>query len=78
MSNFINSLGDIGRENFARNMIVSDPSKYYTIDASGNITYKNGFDDLSDAEQDYITGHATRKAGKKKAHGGYLTIKRRK
>lgn len=82
LSNFINSLGDIGRENFSRNMIVSDPSKYYSIGANGEITYKKSFDDLSEAEQDYIRGHASRKSqgkksGSKKAKGGYLTIKRK-
>ena len=76
LSNFINSLGDIGRENFSRNMIVSDPSKYYSIDNSnGKISYKNSFYDLSEAEQDYIIGHATRKS--KRSKGGYLTIRRR-
>ena len=78
LSNFINSLGDIGRENFARNMIVSDPSKYYSIGANGEITYKASFDDLSEAEQDYVRGHASRKSQSKKARGGYLTRKKRK
>lgn len=77
LSNFINSLGDIGRENFSRNMIVSDPSKYYTIGANGEISYKNSFYDLSEAEQDYITGHASRKSKSKKSKGGYLTIRRK-
>lgn len=75
LSNFINSVGDIGRENFARNMIVSDPSKYYSIGPNGEITYKNSFYDLSEAEQDYVTGYANRKTKSKKAKGGYLTIK---
>ena len=77
LSNFINSLGDIGRENFSRNMIASDPSKYYSIGSNGEIHYKNSFYDLSEAEQDYITGHANRKSKSKKARGGYLTIKRK-
>ena len=79
LSNFINSLGDIGRENFSRNMIMSDPSKYYTIDDNAKISYKNSFYDLSEAEQDYISGHASRQSTKnrkrKKSRGGYLTIK---
>lgn len=58
-------------------MIVSDPSKYYTIGANGEISYKNSFYDLSEAEQDYITGHANRKSKGKKSKGGYLTIKRK-
>lgn len=83
LSNFINSVGDIGRENFSRNMIVSDPSKYYSIDSNGEIRYKNAFYDLDNATQDYITGHATREVnnkGKKNhaANGGYLTIKKKR
>lgn len=77
LSNFINSLGDIGRENFSRNMIVSDPSKYYTIGSNGEITYKNSFYDLSEEEQNYITDHAKRKRKSKKARGGYLTIRKK-
>lgn len=78
LSNFINSLGDIGRENFARNMIVSDPSKYYSIGANGEVTYKASFDNLSEAEQDYVRGYAFRKSQSKKARGGYLTRKKRR
>lgn len=77
LSNFINSLGDIGRENYQRNMIITDPSKYYTIGANGEISYKNSFYDLSETEQDYITGHANRKSKSKKSKGGYLTIRRK-
>lgn len=77
LSNFINSLGDIGRENFSRNMIVSDPSKYYTIGSNGEITYKNSFYDLSEEEQNYITDYAKRKRKSKKARGGYLTIRKK-
>lgn len=50
LSNFINSLGDIGRENFSRNMIISDPSKYYSIGSNGEITYKK-----SKAKGGYLT-----------------------
>lgn len=76
LSNFAESFGDIGREEFARNMIVSDPSKYYTIDHNGNITYKKPFYDLSEDQQTYIEGHANRKMSKKKSKGGYLTRKK--
>ena len=77
LSNFINSLGDIGRENYQRNMIITDPSKYYTIGANGEISYKNSLYDLSEEEQDYITGHANRKSKSKRSKGGYLTIRRK-
>lgn len=78
LSNFINSLGDIGRENFARNMIVSDPSKYYTLGADGKVTYKNGFDKLSDAEKRQVRGHAAEHGGTSFSRGGLLTIKGRR
>lgn len=86
LSNFINSLGDIGRENFSRNMIMSDKSKYYAVDNAGKITYKSSFYDLPEAEQAYISGYANRESEKKKSKsksgdtkskGGYLTIRRK-
>lgn len=40
LSNFINSLGELGRENFTMNMINQDPSKYYIIGPNGEIIYK--------------------------------------
>ena len=58
LTNFFNSLGDIGREEYSRNMIMSNPALYYSIDNKGNVTYKN-------------------EAKKKKAKGGYLTIKKK-
>lgn len=77
MSNFFNSLGDIGREEYARNMIVSNPALYYSIDrATGKITYKNGFDELTEAQKEEVR-KAANKAKNKKAKGGYLTIKRK-
>ena len=74
LSNFINSLGDIGRENFAMNMVVTDPSKYYYID-NGEIKYKNDFYNLPYDQQTYIMGDAVRRH-KKRSRGGYLTIKK--
>lgn len=86
LSNFINSLGDIGRENFSRNMIVGDKSKYYTLGPNGELIYKGAFYDLPEAEQAYISGYANRESEKKKSKskrdnkkskGGYLTIRRK-
>lgn len=54
LSNFINSLGDLGRENFARNMITFDPSKYYTIDDKGVISYKPGYSQLSQDQKSIV------------------------
>lgn len=84
LSNFVNSLGDIGRENYQRNMIISDPSKYYYIDSSGNVVYKGAYRDLDEASQTYIDGVIARdpknknNKSDKKARGGYLTIKSKK
>lgn len=40
LTNFFDSLGDIGREEFSRNMIKSNPALGYTIDRSGRVKYK--------------------------------------
>ena len=79
LSNFINSLGDIGRENYQRNMIITDPSKYYSIGSNGEVIYKNSFNDLPQEYQDYITGYVNRtnNKSKSKSRGGYLTIRRK-
>ena len=76
LTNFFNSLGDIGREEYSRNMIMSNPALYYSIDSKGNITYKNGYESLSEAEKEAVRD-AANKAKKKKAKGGYLTIKKK-
>lgn len=76
MTNFFNSLGDIGREEYSRNMIMSNPALYYSIDSKGNISYKNGYENLSEAEKKEVRD-AANKAKKKKAKGGYLTIRRK-
>lgn len=76
LTNFFNSLGDIGREEYSRNMIMSNPALYYSIDNKGNITYKNGYKSLSEAEKEAVRD-AANKAKKKKAKGGYLTIKKK-
>ena len=75
LTNFFNSLGEIGREEYSRNMIISNPALYYPIDSKGNITYKNGYEDLSEAEKKEVRTAAS-KAKSKKAKGGYLTIKK--
>lgn len=79
LTNFFNSLGDIGREEYARNMIMSNPALYYSVDDKGKITYKNGYEDLSEAEKDIVREKANKasKAKNKKAKGGYLTIKKK-
>ena len=37
LTNFFNSLGEIGREEYSRNMIMSNPALYYSIDSKGNM-----------------------------------------
>lgn len=76
LTNFFNSLGDIGREEYSRNMIMSNPALYYSIDSKGNVTHKNGYENLSEAEKKEVRD-AANKAKKKKAKGGYLTIKKK-
>lgn len=65
LTNFFNSLGDIGREEYSRNMIMSNPALYYSIDSKGNVTYKNGYETLSEAEKKEVRDAAS-KAKKKK------------
>lgn len=79
LTNLFNSLGDIGREEYARNMIMSNPALYYSIDNKGKITYKNDYEDLSEAEKAIVREKADKasKAKNKKAKGGYLTIKKK-
>lgn len=78
LTNLFDSLGEIGREEFSRNMIQSNPALYYSIDRNGNITYKNGYEDLSEAEKKVVRDAANKAKGKKKAKGGYLTIRKGK
>ena len=74
LTNLFDSLGEIGIEEFSRNMIQTNPALYYSIDSSGRITYKNGYEDLSEAEKRMVRDAANRDK-KKKAKGGYLTIR---
>ena len=77
LTNLFDSLGNIGREAATRNMILSNPALYYSIDSTGKITYKNGYESLSDAAKDEVNRHAAART-KSKAHGGYITIRRRR
>lgn len=77
LTNFFNSLGDIGREEYSRNMIMSNPALYYSIDNKGNVTYKNGYESLSEAEKKEVRDAANKAKKKKRAKGGYLTIKKK-
>ena len=78
LTNLFDSLGEIGREEFSKNMIQTNPALYYSIDSRGRITYKNGYDDLSEAEKKVVRDAANKAKRKKKAKGGYLTIRKGK
>ena len=75
LTNLFDSLGEIGREEFSRNMIQTNPALYYSIDKDGNIIYKNGYDDLSEAEKKMVRDAAEKDKNGRKAKGGYLTIR---
>jgi hypothetical protein len=40
LTNLFNSLGDVGREEFSRNMLLSNPALYYELDREGKTSYK--------------------------------------
>lgn len=75
LTNLFDSLGDIGREEFSRNMIQTNPALYYSIDSRGRISYKNGYEDLSEAEKKVVRDAANKDKKKKRAKGGYLTMR---
>lgn len=81
LTNLFDSIGDIGRESYAKNMIMSNPALYYTIDSTGKVTYKDDYYKLSPQEREYVDYDASKKNQNKtttsKAKGGYLTIKKR-
>ena len=41
LTNLFDSLGDIGREAYIRQMMETNPALYYGIDRWGNVSYKN-------------------------------------
>lgn len=78
LTNLFDSLGDIGREETARNMISTNNALYYSIDRNGRIHYKNGYQDLSDIEKESVRAEAAR-ASKRKSNSrlNYITIPNR-
>lgn len=79
LTNLFNSIGDIGKEAYSRNMIISNPALYYTIGSDGTISYKGGFSDLSESQQAQVRDAAEADKARRgsKAKGGYLTIKKK-
>lgn len=47
LTNFLTSLGNIGRENFALNQLNLDPSRKYSMDNTGATTYKKNTQEKS-------------------------------
>lgn len=80
LTNLFNSLGDIGREEFQRNMVNSNRAMYYTIGSDGTISYKPAFYNLDTQSQLSMQKQAEDDAARRqgKAFGGYLTINRKK
>lgn len=79
LTNLFNSVGDIGREEFARDMVNTDPSKYYTIGRDGKVHYKTAYNDLPEEEKKVVQQRAeaeAKAASKGKAKGGYINIGR--
>lgn len=77
LTKFFDNLGDVGREEFQRNTINSNPSNYYRIGRDGKISYDN-MDALTEEQRKEVK-KAARKAAralvnKKKSRGGYLTL----
>lgn len=64
LSNLFNSLGDIGKEEFARNMVISTPGLYYSIGRDGKVTYKDDYYNLSEYEKEKVNEDIRRKGGK--------------
>ena len=58
LSNMLQSIGDIGRESFAREMIMSNPALYYSIDSNGKVSYKNGYDKLPAEQKSIVDQHS--------------------
>lgn len=77
LTKLFDNLGDIGREEFQRNMINSNPSNYYRIGRDGKISYDN-MDALTEEQRKEVKKAAQKAARalvrKKKSHGGYLTL----
>lgn len=77
LTKLFDNLGDIGREEFQRNIINSNPSNYYRIGRDGKISYDN-MDALTEEQRKEVKKAAQKAARalvrKKKSHGGYLTL----
>lgn len=66
LTNFFDSLGDIGREEFMMNVVKDNPALMYYLDRTGNTTYKGGENTkVTKSKGGYLT---ISKSNKKKRH----------
>lgn len=61
LTNLFNNLGNVGREEYAKNTVNSLDTEYYSRDSTGKIKYKNKFSKLSKPRQDKIRKEANSK-----------------
>lgn len=74
LTNLFESLGGIGKEQYSRNTILSNPALYYSIGQNGKISYKNGYEGLSNEAKKEVDNHIKSNENVK-AKGGYLSKK---
>ena len=78
LTNFLDNVGNIGREAYTMNMIASNPALYYTIDrGTGEVTYKNGYHNLSPSMKAAVDASIEADL-KKHKFGGSITRRRRR
>ena len=66
LTNLLDSLGDIGREEFMMNVVKDNPALMYYLDRTGNTTYKGGENTkVTKSKGGYLT---ISKSNKKKRH----------
>ena len=75
LSNLFNNIGDIGREEFNRNMIIDNQGNYYIIGRDGHLQYRGNTKDILPSS---TSTTSTKTKEESKAFGGSLTIKRRR
>lgn len=75
LSNLFNNIGDIGREEFNRNMIIDNQGNYYIIGRDGHLQYRGNTKDILPSSTSTTSAKTKEES---KAFGGSLTIKRRR
>lgn len=65
LTNLFNSLGDIGKEATARNMVNTNPGIYYSINKDGKVEYINDYDNLSEYHKSRVRQAAEKEIAKR-------------